>query len=486
MEVFLFFGLAQAYYESRRRWIFGGTGLTTRGCAILGVDGSNSHRCDTTPSQQPQSPLSLAGVGVSTVNQTTTTKMGDYRERLLFSKPPIVGYGSNDFAGVAATTAVDGSPKWSVDDDAMPMAFFDPVTGEFEDSVQARVRSRLMVNFGNPYKEKRADSLIPGKYISQAPSTGRVLPETGSGSPPHESSFDSVEEGEAVFVIKSPTRTSPQRDDVDSDFTEPPPSKKQRTAESTSTSTQPTDADEKPPPPPTGNSGTTSESPGAQPSRPPPPKPPSTGIQPPPKPAVPIQPPPSGSPGLAPLPKQSGVGQSSSASAGIPPPPKPPPATPPATPPPTSPSTTPPPPKPPPGGLAAKPSKPGSKLAMPPPPPSGKHTTGAPPRPAGVNRSSSTSVKRPAPPKSQVQGSARPPPPPPKPSTVGAGAAPTSVAKALTSEAPSNQDLQRSGVKPQVDLPAGWMCVWSKSQKRWYFFNTKNNRSVWQWPPPKL
>jgi hypothetical protein len=28
------------------------------------------------------------------------------------------------------------------------------------------------------------------------------------------------------------------------------------------------------------------------------------------------------------------------------------------------------------------------------------------------------------------------------------------------------------------------MCVWSKSQKRWYFFDTKTNKSVWQWPPP--
>jgi hypothetical protein len=27
------------------------------------------------------------------------------------------------------------------------------------------------------------------------------------------------------------------------------------------------------------------------------------------------------------------------------------------------------------------------------------------------------------------------------------------------------------------------MCVWSKSQKRWYFFDTKTNKSVWKWPP---
>jgi hypothetical protein len=44
--------------------------------------------------------------------------------------------------------------------------------------------------------------------------------------------------------------------------------------------------------------------------------------------------------------------------------------------------------------------------------------------------------------------------------------------------------LQTPDTKPNVNLPPGWICTWSKSQKRWYFFNTKNNKSVWQWPPP--
>ena len=78
--------------------------------------------------------------------------MGDYRERLLWSRAPVVGYGANDAMGVSSTTAPNGAPIWSVDDDAMPATFFDPRTGEFADSVQARVRARLMVNFGNPYK----------------------------------------------------------------------------------------------------------------------------------------------------------------------------------------------------------------------------------------------------------------------------------------------------------------------------------------------
>ena len=133
-----------AYYESRRRWIFGGSGLSTRGIMVEGVtnDGSNVQRCGADPNEVKDQPLlSFAGVGVSTLNETTVAKMGDYRERLLWSRSPVVGYGSNDSCGVAATTAADGSPKWSVDDDAMPMAFFDPKTGEFSDSVQSRVRS---------------------------------------------------------------------------------------------------------------------------------------------------------------------------------------------------------------------------------------------------------------------------------------------------------------------------------------------------------
>lgn len=30
-------------------------------------------------------------------------------------------------------------------------------------------------------------------------------------------------------------------------------------------------------------------------------------------------------------------------------------------------------------------------------------------------------------------------------------------------------DMQSPNKKPDVKLPSGWMCVWSKSQKRWYF-----------------
>jgi hypothetical protein len=43
--------------------------------------------------------------------------------------------------------------------------------------------------------------------------------------------------------------------------------------------------------------------------------------------------------------------------------------------------------------------------------------------------------------------------------------------------------LDVESIKPCVELPSGWMCVWSKSQKRWYFFDMKTIKSVWKWPP---
>lgn len=128
-----------------------------RGLHIDGVnnDGSNVHHCGFKIDKSKESLLSFAGVGVSELNATTTAKMGDFRERLLWSRAPVVGYGANDSIGVAATTSQNGAPVWSVDNDAMPIAFFDERTGEFVDSVQARLRSRLVVNFGNRKIKKR-------------------------------------------------------------------------------------------------------------------------------------------------------------------------------------------------------------------------------------------------------------------------------------------------------------------------------------------
>jgi hypothetical protein len=432
-----------AYYESRRRWIFGGTGLTTRGIHVEGVnyDGGNSQRCKSFPLKQEESALTLAGVGASTVNQTTVAKMGDFRERLLFSKAPIVGYGSNDSTGVAATTAVDGSPCMSVDDDVMPTTFFDPVTGDFTDNVQTRMRARLMVNFGNPFKEKRGDSLIPENYLSQAPSSKQGSEyRPPPGSPPQDS-FDSVEEDEAIFVVrKSPSRTSPRREEPEEPSTPPvppPPAKRQRVTIDESGSPQP------PPPPPPKASAVATLPP------PPPPKRTPTKI------------------------------------GGAPPPP-----------PPRPPSVKP----------VAKGSKPSAARrpsintgAAPPPPPL------SPVSPKTVKTMETTS--KPPPPRSGVGKSSRPPPPP-QPGQVkritsgssvastGSAGSPTASAAAAavgtphapsgltgTPNVPTDEDLQRADIRPTVDLPPGWMCVWSKSQKRWYFFNRSNNTSSWS--PPR-
>lgn len=182
-----------AYYESRRRWIFGGSGFTTRGLAVEGVnnDGTNCHRYNTNHNIMDESLLSVAGVGASTLNKTIVSKMGDFKERLLWSRQPVVGYGCNDSTGSATTTARDGSPIWSADDDAFPLNFFNAKTGEFTDSVQIRVRSRLSINFGNPYKDKRGDTFIPENYMNQRPpllrrvDTAPLSSHTPPGSPPH-------------------------------------------------------------------------------------------------------------------------------------------------------------------------------------------------------------------------------------------------------------------------------------------------------------
>lgn len=425
-----------AYYESRRRWIFGGSGLTTRGLLVEGVnnDGSNSQRGRPEPDKHEECLLSLADVGVSCLNQTTTSKMGDYRERLLFSRSPVVGSGSNDAAGVSATTAIDGSPKWSVDDDAMPMTFFDPKTGEFADSVQARVRSRLMVNFGNPFKEKRANSLIPENYLAQAPpsqqrgsSSVPGSPRTPPGSPPHDS-FDSVEEGEAVFVRKSPSRTSPKREEPSDDTLTPPPPKRPRSDSDVKQDIKPeasTPVEIKPPAP--------KQSDGKPPAPkavrvPPPPKPAASGAQ--------RQPPP-------PRPPKARGGKAP------PPPPRPPPPKPGA---------------PKPSGATAPP-KPPSQMAAPSPVPPLK-----PPAPVAL---------APPPPEKLVEAPVSVAAPVPIPVPV---PAPASTAAPASLEV-TDLDLQSPDSKPNVDLPEGWICVWSKSQTRWYFFDTRTNKSVWKWPP---
>lgn len=252
-----------------------------------------------------------------------------------------------------------------------------------------------MVNFGNPYKEKRADSLIPQKYLDQCPSSQRgvlSVQESTTSSPPHEA-FDSVEEGEAIYVQvrKSPSRTSPRREEDESSIKKPPP----------------------PPPavPPTTQPKTVANRGTDVIATPPPPQKPraeTTTTKPPPKPA--------------------------------PPPPKP--------------GARPPPPK-------------HAKGKAPPPPPPSKG------RPCPPRRKSSVSQL-------VVDGelkekgyasddSSRTPtlPPPKAPQRQGSITQPAETTKPQPQEA---ANLEDADVKPNVDLPDGWISVWSKSQKRWYFF----------------
>lgn len=345
-------------------------------------DGSNVQHVGAHHGIEHESLLAFAGVGASTVNRTTTAKMSDFRERLLWSRAPIVGYGSNDSHGVSATTAPDGSPRWSVDDDALPASFFDPRTGEFIDSVQTRASSRIVVSFGNPYKQtRRGDAIVPEKFLNQSPSfklKGDDLdagdgPHTPPGSPPHDSFSSTEGEDEAVFPEKPLKRPSPHHhDDLSNDVDKSLTVSAKRPQEDTESRVS------------SKKSKAMSETP-----RPPPP------------------------------------------------------------------------------------SKPAQKKPPPPPP------LRAPPRPPVE--------KRPVP--SQVKPPTRGPQPPapkssPKPMAKEASPSTEGTEKTVEQIEKAGPGVQSPDAKPNVDLPPGWMCVWSKSQKRWYFFDTKTNKSVWQWPPP--
>ena len=337
------------------------------------------------------------------LNKAKISDMGDFRERLLWSRKPVVGYGCNDSTGSAATTAPDGSPCWSVDDDALPTTFFDPKTGDFVDSVQTRVKTRLMINFGNPYKDRRGDSLIPENYSDQRPPLHHEAPDVPPpGSPPHDGGYSSpVEgEGEAAFAgisRKSPTHAEDRKHKLGGLPTLAPRAKRQKKAtadvavadaamedvaafrpttpqaplEQENATTAPSMAKKKPPPPP---------------------------------------------------PPQSGAG------------------------------------------------RPTDKKK--PPPPSGQQQKRPPPPRSGIEQRSSDE---------KMAGTGKPPQRP-------GLEKPLSDGKMAEEDGPNFEattvDLQNPSVKPAINLPQGWMCVWSKSQKRWYFFDTKTNKSVWEWPPP--
>jgi hypothetical protein len=65
------------------------------------------------------------------------------RERLHYSQVPLTGYGGSNAVGSPVTTAVDGSPVTSVDDDVFPSYFFNKETAEFVDTPQTRSLARM-------------------------------------------------------------------------------------------------------------------------------------------------------------------------------------------------------------------------------------------------------------------------------------------------------------------------------------------------------
>ena len=101
----------------------------------------------------------------------------------------------------------------------------------------------------------------------------------------------------------------------------------------------------------------------------------------------------------------------------------------------------------------------------------------APPLPLPSSRPSKKQV--------QQQPKPRPPPPPPKKQV--------QRQKPIRPPPPNKQTQQQkipppppenSEAKPNIQLPPGWITVFSKSQRKWYYFDKKTNRSVWEWPPP--
>ena len=64
-----------------RRWIFGSSGLTTRGLHVDGTnnDGVNTHYYPEKQSAEDEPLIAMVGVGAESVNQTSINIMGDFR-----------------------------------------------------------------------------------------------------------------------------------------------------------------------------------------------------------------------------------------------------------------------------------------------------------------------------------------------------------------------------------------------------------------------
>ena len=83
------------------------------------------------------------------------------------------------------------------------------------------------------------------------------------------------------------------------------------------------------------------------------------------------------------------------------------------------------------------------------------------------------------------------PPPPPSKQTQKSGQIQKPPLPSVDLKTTALQQLQRHHLsntqspteKPTIELPPGWICVWSKSQRRWYYFDQRTNKSLWEWPP---
>ena len=347
------------YYESRRRWVFGGTGLATRGLHVEGVD-NGGFNCNTNGTEEDQPLLTLAGIGATTSNNTSIATMGDFKTRINTTPSSFVDYGHGP---ASITTGPDGAPNYSVDDDVLPHSLFDQ--SGFSDSPQARGRAR-MVSFGSPFHDTRGCKIVPEAFAAQCPrrkSGGSSAgPSTPPGSPNYDESPTLEGEGEAVFAI---TKKRPL----------PPPQKSDQ--EKRPQEKRPSMAPQKPKPP-------------AAPVRPPPP----------------------------PSRRRSNSG----AEIGH-------------------------------RSQEKQPNKPAHKPPAPPPRRLNSKDGDSRPQPARLHQGA-----KPAPPNRQL----------------GNDSLPSSNLNTCT-----EAQLQNPNEKPALNLPESFMCVWSKSQKRWYFFDKNTNKSVW-------
>ena len=105
------------------------------------------------------------------------------------------------------------------------------------------------------------------------------------------------------------------------------------------------------------------------------------------------------------------------------------------------------------------------KSSAPPPPLTPKPATSNPAKPILARHNSEGS-------NTQTQN----PSPPAPPKTLGE---PSASHTDSQKQQDITEQLHNPDAKPTIKLPEGWVCVWSKSQKRWYFFDTRANKSVW-------